>query len=76
MSGVKGRSGGARANSGGVRAGAGRPPKPKKPPAITNERDPLQFLLGVMSGAIEANGTQLRAAIAAAQYTSVKRDRL
>ena len=77
MTGVKGKSGGprpnsggARPNSGGARPGAGRK---AKPPAATDERDPLQFLLAVMRGAIDANAAQVRAAIAAAQYVHTKK---
>ena len=85
MAGVKGRSGGARPNTGGARPGAGRKPKapattpapaPQKPAtdekasAIT--RDPVEFLLDVMQGLVDANATQVRAAVAAAQYKAVK----
>lgn len=75
MAGAKGRSGGPRANAGGARPGAGRPKKDKepKPPAQVAERDPLQFLLDVMQGLVEANPTQLRAAIAATQYMHAKK---
>lgn len=65
MAGVKGKSGGARPNSGGKRPGAGRKPAP---PIPNGERDPLEFLLDVMQGAVEASPTQVRAAVAAAQY--------
>jgi hypothetical protein len=70
MAGKPGRSGGPRANSGGARPGAGRKPKEPEP---TAERDPLQFLLDVMQGKVEASATQLRAAVAAVQYTHAKR---
>ena len=50
---------------GGARPGAGRKPKP---PAYTDERDPLEFLLDVMQGKVAANQVQVRAAIAAVQY--------
>jgi phage terminase small subunit len=62
MAGVKGKSGGYRAGSG---------PK-QKPADLANERDPLAFLLDVMQGKVEANPTQLKAAIAAAQYVHTK----
>lgn len=76
MAGAKGRSGGPRANAGGARPGAGRPPKEppaEAPPAISETRDPLEFLLDVMQGRTEANMMQVRSAIAAAQYVHVKR---
>ena len=76
MAGVKGKCGGPRPNSGGARPGAGRKPKP----AATEEgadtgvtRDPLEFLLDVMQGKVDANATQLRAAVAAVQYKHTKR---
>ena len=72
MAGVKGKSGGPRRNSGGHRPGAGRQRKQVQP-TQTDERDPVKFLLDVMQGIVEANNTQLRAAIAAAQYTNVKK---
>lgn len=81
MAGVKGRSGGARANSGGTRPGAGRKPKPKVSPvavigvaSITGEIDMLDFLQCVALGRIDASPVQVRAAIAAIQYTHIKRD--
>lgn len=78
MTGVKGRSGGPRKNAGGVRAGAGRKPKPAAKETVTPEapgltRDPLEFLLDVMQGRVEANAGQIRAATAAAQYVHAKR---
>lgn len=83
MAGVKGKSGGARANSGGARAGAGRKPKPKseesankqaKPPTLeVPECDMLTLLKDIALGRIEASAGQIRAAIAAVQYTHVKR---
>lgn len=54
---------------GGARPGAGRKPKP---PHVTDERDPLEFLLGVMTGEIAANVAQVKAAIAAAPYLHQK----
>ena len=50
MTGVKGRSGGARKGAGGVRAGAGRPPK--EPAILTLAvayADPAMFLRAVMN---------------------------
>ncbi len=55
---------------GGARPGAGRKPKP---PHVTPERDPLEFLIGVMTGEIAANAAQVKAAIAAAPYLHQKR---
>lgn len=67
MAGVKGRSGG-------VRAGAGRksvkPEKPAAPPIP--ECDMLTLLQDVALGRVEANNLQVRAAIAAVQYTHTK----
>lgn len=60
MAGKKGMVGG-----GGARPGAGRP---RKPPAHSTTRDPLEFLLDVMQGLIDANAGQIRAAIAAMPY--------
>lgn len=73
MAGVKGKSGGPRKNAGGARPGAGRKPKEPAPPTPVDTRDPLSFLLDVMQGNVEANMTQVRAAIAAAQYVHVKK---
>lgn len=78
MAGVKGKSGGPRKNSGGARAGAGRKPKPAAKEPVTPEvpgltRDPLEFLLDVMQGRVEANAGQIRAATAAAQYVHSKK---
>lgn len=63
MAGVKGRSGGAR-------VGAGRK---AKEPAAGCVRNPLEFLLDVMQGLVDANPNQMKAAIAAAQYTHMKK---
>lgn len=71
----KGKHGGARPNSGGARPGAGRKPKPK-PETVTIEagnRDTLKLLQDIAFGLIEVTPTQLRAAIAAVQYTHTKR---
>lgn len=59
MAGVRGRSGGAR-------PGAGRKPKPTV--VVDAGMAPLEFLRGVMVGAIDARPEQLKAAIAAARY--------
>lgn len=55
---------------GGARPGAGRKPKPT---ALSDGRDPLEFLLDVMQGKIDARPEQLKAAVAAAQYVHAKR---
>lgn len=78
MAGVKGKSGGPRANSGGARPGAGRKPNPEKakekaPPAEIEECDMLTLLQNVALGRVQANALQVRAAIAAVQYTHTKR---
>lgn len=64
MAGVKGRSGG-------KRAGAGR----KAAPFVkidTEGRDALDLLLKIAFGEVEANSLQVRAAVAAVQYTHHK----
>ncbi len=67
MAGVKGRSGGAR-------SGAGRKAKPRPPTvAAPPETDMLDLLQKVALGQIEATTVQVRAAIAAVQYTHTKR---
>ena len=73
MAGVKGMKGG-----GGARPGAGRKPKPETaPPAPVvieqGERDMLKLLQDVALGIVEATPIQVRAAIAAVQYTHTKR---
>jgi phage terminase small subunit len=78
MSGVKGKSGGPRKNAGGARPGAGRKPKPKPAtvpvdPAEGDGEDTLKLLQDIAFGRVEVNPTQLRAAIAAVQYTHTKR---
>lgn len=80
MAGVKGRSGGARPNaggarpnSGGARPGAGRKPKPKPEPVPLGDRDMLQLLQDVALGRVDATALQVRAAIAAVQYTHTKK---
>ena len=69
MAGVKGRSGGAR-------PGSGPKPKPKvndtPVPVETGGADMLQLLQDIALGRIEVSPTQLRAAIAAVQYTYAK----
>lgn len=66
MAGVKGRSGG-------VRAGSGRKPKPKALPTVIEGDDTLKLLQDIAFGRIPATTIQVRAAIAAVQYTHVKR---
>ena len=73
MAGVKGRSGGPRANSGGARPGAGRPKKEKPPLVEIAERDMLTLLQDIALGRVEASTGQIRAAIAAVQYTHTKK---
>lgn len=74
MAGVKGKSGGPRKNAGGARPGAGRPRKPKgdQAPKPISDRDMLQMLQDVALGKVEATALQVRAAIAAVQYTHAK----
>lgn len=67
MSGTPGKSGGAR-------PGAGRKPKEKPTfPAPASADDALKFLLGVMNDANQDPRLRVKAAIAAAQYTHVKK---
>ena len=79
MAGVKGKSGGPRPNSGGTRAGAGRKPKavPAKSanaaPMRVAETDMLKLLQDVALGYVDASTIQVRAAIAAVQYTHTKK---
>ena len=74
MAGVKGKSGGARPNTGGARPGAGRKPNPPKPPVVQPEgTDMLTFLKNVALGLTDASPVQVRAAVAAVQYTHTKR---
>jgi phage terminase small subunit len=74
MAGVKGRSGGARPNTGGARPGAGRPKKETPPPIpVESEgKDMLTLLQDIALGKIEVTNIQLRAAVAAVQYTHAK----
>jgi phage terminase small subunit len=73
MAGVAGKSGGPRKNSGGARAGAGRKPKPKAETVPLADMDMLTLLQEVALGRIEASAGQIRAAIAAVQYTHIKK---
>lgn len=73
MAGVKGKSGGPRANSGGARPGAGRPKKVAPPVVELEERDMLTLLKDIALGRVDATTGQIRAAIAAVQYTHTKR---
>ena len=75
MAGVKGMKGG-----GGARPGAGRKPKPRSASAPVapvvieqGERDMLKLLQDVALGIVDATPIQVRAAIAAVQYTHTKR---
>lgn len=72
MAGVKGRSGGPRPNSGGRRPGAGRKPKAAVEIQQTAKDDTLQLLIDIAFGRVEANAQQVRAAVAAVQYTHTK----
>lgn len=74
MAGVKGKSGGPRVNSGGARPGAGRPPKPAPELVEIPECDMLTLLQDVALGRVEASVIQVRAAIAAVQYTHAKKE--
>ena len=69
---------------GGRRPGAGRKPKPRPVPVVigppvdaepvpANGRDTLKLLQDIAFGLIDATPIQVRAAIAAAQYTHTKR---
>ncbi len=73
MAGVKGKSGGPRKNAGGARPGAGRKPKPKPETVVLGDLDMLQMLKDVALGKVEATPLQVRAAIAAVQYTHMKK---
>ena len=75
MAGIKGKSGGPRKNAGGARPGAGRKPKPPAAPIAppANETDALKLLQDIAFGRLNATTIQLRAAIAAVQYTHTKR---
>ena len=57
---------------GGARPGAGRKPKPKPAIAVNPGMDILEFLQQVSQGLIEATPIQVRAAVAAVQYTHTK----
>jgi hypothetical protein len=61
---------------GGKRAGAGRKPKakpPADPPTPIEGRDMLELLQDVALGRLQATPLQVRAAIAAVQYTHTKK---
>ena len=68
---------GAPGKSGGKRAGAGRKPAPKLPPVPVDvpedKRDTLKLLQDIAFGIIDATPIQVRAAVAAVQYTHTKR---
>jgi phage terminase small subunit len=68
MAGTKGMKGG-----GGARPGAGRKPLPKPPVVELPETDMLSLLQKVALGQLEASPIQVRAAIAAVQYTHAKK---
>lgn len=88
MAGVKGRSGGARPGAGrkpkpkpesAVQVGMERQPhggalkRQKAAPVELAPRDMLTLLKDIALGVVDVNGTQLRAAIAAVQYTHAKK---
>lgn len=83
MAGVPGKSGGPRTNSGGARPGAGRKPKApaeksanrgkKQEPVAVPDCDMLTLLKEIALGRVEATAGQIRAAIAAVQYTHTKK---
>ena len=60
---------------GGARPGAGRKKKPAQPPTVVEDdgKDMLMLLQDIALGRIEVNTIQVRAAIAAVQYTHVKK---
>lgn len=74
MSGVKGRSGGARANTGGARAGAGRPPSPPVILDVAATNDPLQFLRLVMDNSEADIKLRIAAAVALMPYVHPKKN--
>lgn len=60
---------------GGARPGAGRKKKPAQPPTVVEDdgKDMLMLLQDIALGRIEVNTIQVRAAIAAVQYTHTKK---
>ena len=60
---------------GGARPGAGRKKKPAQPPTVVEDdgKDMLTLLQDIALGRIEVNTIQVRAAIAAVQYTHTKK---
>ena len=78
MAGVKGKSGGARKGTGGARAGAGRKKsaitvESTKGPILLSGCDMLTLLQDIALGRVDASPNQVRAAIAAVQYTYLKK---
>lgn len=69
MAGVKGKSGGARNNAGRKK----KETQPSAPPAVIAGCDMLQMLQDVALGRVPATALQVRAAIAAVQYTHTKK---
>ena len=60
--------------SGGARPGAGRKPAPRPEPIpVTGDGDMLSLLQSVALGLVDATPLQVRAAIAAVQYTHAKK---
>lgn len=74
MAGVKGRSGGARPNSGPKRKPSVRVDvdNDTKAPIPAGDMDMLKYLQDVALGRIETTPLQVRAAVAAVQYTHPK----
>ena len=58
--------------SGGARSGAGRKPKPPPETVPVKGDDTLKLLQDIAFGRIDVSPNQLRAAIAAVQYTHAK----
>ena len=73
MSGIKGRSGGARPNTGGARVGAGRKPNPPVILDVAATNDPLQFLRLVMDNNDADIKLRIAAAVALMPYVHAKR---
>lgn len=58
---------------GGTRPGAGRKANPKPVPVPVAGRDMLELLQDIATGVVDATPNQVRAAVAAVQYTHVKK---
>jgi phage terminase small subunit len=64
---------GAKGRSGGARSGAGRPRKEPPKPVPLADRDMLQLLQDIALGRVDATPMQVKAAVAAVQYTHAKK---